>query len=148
MKTWLTAAILILIISAHVVAQERFITKLKLPTGQMVVVAEGDFEARSIGSFSIRLYEATSVSDETIFFSNGLIRPRDGIIEKAVLADVERDQQPEVIVIIRSVGTGSYLSAYAFAFAKDELLFCGVVKELAPRAYPVVSMRKSKQKHK
>ena len=33
-----------------------FVHKLALATGQTAVVAEGDFEARSIGSYSVRIY--------------------------------------------------------------------------------------------
>ena len=80
----LTALILILLAAGtlHAAGTERFITKVKLPSGQTAVVAEGDFEARSIGSFSIRLYDASAEGDETTFFRSGLIRPRDGVIEK------------------------------------------------------------------
>ncbi len=39
----------------HAAEPERFIAKIKLPSGQTAVVAEGDLEARSIGSFSVRL---------------------------------------------------------------------------------------------
>ena len=137
-----TVVILLLCVPLHAVAQDRFVTKLKLPTGQTVVVAEGDFEARSTGSFSVRLYEAASAPDETTFFTSGLVRLRDGVVEKVMLAD--GDQQPEIIVIVRSVGTGSYLSAHAFAFAKDGLLFHAAVEGLAPDADPVAALRKAK----
>jgi len=36
-------------------ASDRFIKKLKLPSGLTAVISEGKFEARSIGSFSVRL---------------------------------------------------------------------------------------------
>jgi hypothetical protein len=52
-------------------------------------VTEGDFEARSIGSFSVRLYEAVVAPDDTTFFISGLIHARDGVIEKVILADVD-----------------------------------------------------------
>ena len=127
-----------------VMASDQFITKLKLPSGQTVVVSEGKFEARSIGSFSIRLYQAASVGDETTFFSSGLISGRDGIIEKVVLVDIYSDEQPEIIVIVRSVGTGNYLSAHAFAIGKHgQLISISVVESLQPEADPVEALRKS-----
>ncbi|MBE0673506.1 MAG: hypothetical protein IH591_02495, partial [Bacteroidales bacterium] len=93
MKTILTA-ISILLLSANPsgAGSDRFIKKIKLPTGQMIVVAEGEFEARSIGSFSVRLYDAAPAQDETTFFLSGLIHLRNGTIEKVVLEDVDNDR--------------------------------------------------------
>jgi hypothetical protein len=145
-RIWTAAIVLLLSAPVHAAAN-RFVSKLNLPTGQTVVVAEGDFEARSIGSFSVRLYEAAAAPDETTFFVSGLIRPRDGVLEKAILADVDGDQQPEIIVIVRSVGTGDYLSAHAFEFAKNKLVFRAAVEELAPDEDPVNALRNPKNKH-
>lgn len=128
--------------SSQAAAQDRFVSELKHPTGKTIVVAEGDFEARSVGSFSVRLYDTATPSDETTFFTSGLVRTRDGVIEKVSLADVDGDQQQEIIVVVRSVGTGSYLSAHAFSVAKDELVFRAVVEGLAADADPVSALRK------
>jgi hypothetical protein len=125
----------------HGAAEDRFVSKLTLPTGATVVVAEGDFEARSIGSFSVRLYEAASAEDETTFFVSGLIHSRDGVVEDLTLADVDGDLHQEIVVIARSVGTGSYLSAYAFSAAGDKLIFRAEVEGLAPDADPVEALR-------
>jgi hypothetical protein len=122
---------------------ERFVTKIRLPSGQTAVVAEGDFEARSIGSFSVRLYDAAPPGDETTFFRAGTVRPRDGTVEKVMLADVDGDQQPEIIVLVRSAGTGSYLSAQAFAFDKHGLIFRAAVDGLPPDAEPIAILRNS-----
>jgi hypothetical protein len=142
---WLVAFSLIILFSfsLHAADPIRFITKTSLPSGQTVVVAEGDFEARSIGSFSVRLYEAAPAGDETTFFSTGLIRNRNGTIEEILLADVDGNQEPEIIVIVRSVGTGSYLSAHAFAFDEKTLIFSAAVEDLPPDSDPVVALRKS-----
>jgi len=125
---------------------ERFITEVKLPSGQTAVVAEGDFEARSIGSFSVRLYDAAPPGDETTFFSAGIVRSRDGTVEKAMLADVDDDQQPEIIVLVRSTGTGGYLSAHAFAFDKRRLIFRAAAEGLPADAEPIMILRKSTRK--
>ncbi len=138
-----TVVILLLSVPLHAAAEGRFITKLKLPTGQTVVVAEGDYEARSTGSFSARLYEAASAPDETTFFTSGLIRPREGVIEKVVITDVDDDPQPEIVIIARSVGTGGYLSAQALAFTKDRLFLRAAADGLPPDADPVAALRKS-----
>jgi hypothetical protein len=146
MRVWATAMALLLAAPAHATAQERFVAKLTHPTGKTVVVAEGDFEARSIGSFSVRLYEAAAAPDETTFFTSGLVRARDGFIEKVMLADVDGDQQQEIVVITRSVGTGNYLSAQAFAVVKNKLVFRAVVEGLAADADPVAALRKSRKR--
>jgi hypothetical protein len=138
--------VLLLVTSVHAAAQDRFLSKLTLPTGKTVVVAEGDFEARSIGSFSVRLYEAAAAPDETTFFVSGLIRARDGVLEKVMVADIDGDQQQEIVVTVRSVGTGSYLSAHAFAVAKGKLVFVAAAEGLAANADPVAALRKSRKK--
>jgi hypothetical protein len=138
--------VLLLAAPVHAAAQDRFVSKVTHPTGKTVVVAEGDFEARSIGSFSVRLYEAAAAPDETTFFTSGLVRARDGVIEKVILADVDGDQQQEIVVIARSVGTGNYLSAQAFAIAKDQLIVRAVVEGLAADADPVAALRKSRKR--
>jgi len=124
-----------------------FVTKIKLPSGQTVVVAEGEFEARSIGSFSIRLYQAASAGNQTTFFTSGLIRNRDGTIEKVVLGDINDDGQTEIIVIVRSVGTGGYLSAHAFSVDMNQQLIPGsTVEGLQAEADPVAVLRESESK--
>ena len=73
MKIRILAILLLLSAAVSAAAEERFVAKLQLPTGQTVVVAEGDFEARSIGSFSVRLYQAAEAADATTFFVAGLV---------------------------------------------------------------------------
>jgi hypothetical protein len=46
---------------------------------------------------------------------------------------------------VRSVGTGNYLSAQAFAVAKDKLIFRAAVEGLAADADPVPALRKSRK---
>ena len=101
----------------------RFVTAIALPSGQTVVVAEGDLEARSLGSVSVRLYEAADIPNQTTFFMDGVIHARDGALEKVLLADVNDNGHPEIIVIARSVGSGGYLAAYVFAVADNKLTF-------------------------
>ena len=143
MRVWATAFSLFVLVIApvHGAAEDRFVSKLTLPTGATVVVAEGDFEARSIGSFSVRLYEAASAEDETTFFVPGSFTRAMGVVEDLTLADVDGDLHQEIVVIARSVGTGSYLSAYAFSAAGDKLIFRAEVEGLAPDADPVEALR-------
>ena len=112
------------------------------------MVAEGDLEARSIGSFSLRLYDAAPPEDETTFFRMGQVRTRDGTIEKVVVADIAGDQRPEIVVIVRSAGTGGYLSAHAFTVDKQRLVFRSVAEGLPPDADPIAVLRKSNRARK
>ena len=126
----------------------RFVSKITLPSGQTVVVAEGDFEARSIGSVSVRTYEAADEPNETTFFMDGLILPRDGVLDKVLLADTTGDQQPEIIVLARSVGTGNFLSATAIAVTDKQLVLSAAVTGLAADADPVAALRQASAKAK
>jgi hypothetical protein len=141
----LVALIVAVIVPALLQAGEPdyFMTKVKLPSGQTVVIAEGELEARSIGSFSVRLYDAAPPEDETTFFAAGLIRGRDGTIEQVILADVDDDGQPEIIIKVRSVGTGSYVSAHAFAVDKEALTFLACAEGLPSDTDPVAALRES-----
>lgn len=133
---------LLFLMTTAVLAEDRYIQQLSLANGMTVVVAEGDFEARSIGSFSLRLYERASKGDETTFFVNGLILPRDGTIEEVVLADIDGDGIAEIIVVIRSVGSGAYLSTTAFSLSVNQQLeWNGSVDGLAPNEDYIAKLR-------
>ncbi len=145
MKIRILAILLLLSAAVSAAAEERFVAKLQLPTGQTVVVAEGDFEARSIGSFSVRLYQAAEAADATTFFVAGLVSPRDGGVESVTLADINGDQQPEIIVTARSAGSGGYLTAYAFTFSQDTLVLQATVEGLNPGTDPTIALRNAKR---
>ena len=132
--------------SLHAAEPERFVTKVKLPSGQTVVVAEGDFETRSTGSFSIRLYDAAPPEDETTFFRAGRVLDRDGTVDKVVLSKTIGNQPPEVIVIVRSTGTGGYLSAHAFTCNLRRLTLRASVSGLPPDADPLATLWRPKRK--
>jgi len=145
MKIRILAILLLLSAAVSAAAEERFVAKLQLPTGQTVVVAEGDFESRSIGSFSVRLYQAAEAADATTFFVAGLVSPRDGGVESVTLADINGDQQPEIIVTARSAGSGGYLAAYAFTFSQDTLVLQATVEGLNPGTDPTIALRNAKR---
>ena len=127
-----------------------FVQKLALASGQTAVVAEGDFEARSIGSYSVRIYSRQSAQpkDDTTFFSAGVVRARDGTIDKVFLADLTTGGPPSLIVVIRSAGSGGYLSADAFAIGKNTVVLRASVAGLAANADPVVALKSSLQSAK
>ena len=145
-KIWMLLMFLVLLAAVTAAEPVSPVLKLTLPTGQTVVVAEGELEARSIGSFSVRLYQAAAAPNETTFFLSGIIRPRDGVLEKALVADVVGDAQPEIIVISRSAGTGSYQTAYLFEFTENTLRFRTQLDGLAADADPIAALRNSTAK--
>jgi ecotin len=117
--------------------------KVTLPDGATAVVAEGEFEARSIGSYTVRIYAAGAGTpgDDTTFFKSGLIRPRKGSVEQVQIARLGPGREPYVVVTVRSAGSGSYLSADAFSFAKGKLRLVASVGDLPRDADPVAALK-------
>ena len=142
-QSLVVSIIIFLTTVSHATAADRFIKKITVPSGQTAVIAEGEFESRSIGSFSVRLYQSARAGDETTFFSSGLIIARDGYLEKVLLNDIDGDSQPEIIVAVRSAGTGGYLSAHAFTITRNQsLALIAQVEELQPEADLVSALKK------
>lgn len=119
---------------------DRYVKPVPLPTGQVAVVAEGDMEARSSGSYSVRIYSNADSKYPTDDYICGLIQPRDGTVEDVKLADVNQDNVKEFIVTIRCVGTGQYLSADAFSFKGKRLTKIGSVSDLPKDADCVAAL--------
>jgi hypothetical protein len=129
---------------------DHFARQYPLENGKAVVVAEGDLEPRSIGSYSVRLYAGANNEHPTDDFVTGIIRPRDGTIEKVLLKDITGDGKKEIIVVTRSVGTGDYLSADAFAIGVKSLTLKASVEALPKDADPITALEKKlkRQHHK
>jgi hypothetical protein len=125
---------------------ERFVQKVKLPSGQTVVVAEGDFEPRSIGSYSVRLYSTENPPFPTDNFLAGVVHKRDGAIEKILRADIDGDSSQEVVVVVRCVGSGSYLSAQAFSIGETSVALCAAVAGLKPDVNPISALKQRASK--
>lgn len=119
----------------------RFEERFKLPSGQTIVVEEGIFEARSLGSFTIRLYAAAPPGNDTTFFLDGLVVARQGTIEAVKFSDVDCDKQDDIIVVSRSVGTGGYLSVYAFSHDENHLIPIKTEEGLAADTDPVAAVK-------
>jgi hypothetical protein len=120
----------------------RFAKTFAIPASfEVIIVAEGDFEPRSIGSYSLRVYGDRSGKFPLGDFVIGLIRPRSGTIEAVAFDDVDGDNTPEIVVIMRSVGSGGYVSADAFRYKSGSLDFVTSVSDLDKGADPIKALR-------
>jgi hypothetical protein len=143
MKTTL-AGILMMAMAAFAHGAEstsRFARMLHVPNSrEVVVITEGDFEGRSGGSYSLRIYGGSSRKYPLDDFVAGTIRPRSGAIER-VLVDSVGGNAIEMIVVMRSAGTGGYLSADAFRYRAKSLTWVASVAGLDKGADPLVALR-------
>lgn len=137
-RTCLLIALSAFLVATGALGQEqgsRYVAKALLPGGpEVIVVAEGEFEPRSIGSYSLRIYSGVHAGFPTDRFLTGVIRPRDGTLESVSFANLDGDSRPEIIIAIRSVGSGGYLSADAFRFEGTSLRLAAAVSGLDKRA--------------
>ena len=128
-------------------ATERVVIRLRLEPDITVVVAEGDFEPRSIGSFSVRAYRADTAAVrqelDTDDFIGGLICERDGVVEAVTATDIDGDGRAEVVVKIRSAGSGGYLSAVALAVVGRAVEMRARVADLEATADVVKALREA-----
>ena len=123
-------------------ANLRFAKWFQIPGRQEVVtVTEGDFEPRSIGSYALRVYGGAAKKSPTDDFIAGAIRPRNGVIEAVKFASLSGAEAPEIVVIIRSVGSGGYLSADAFRYRDRALDWLVTVSDLDKAADPIGALR-------
>jgi hypothetical protein len=83
-------------------------------TRWIAIVAEGPGEPRSTGSYALRVYADSEHGGRLDRFVAGLVRPRDGVVEAIRFVDLDRDGAIDVVVTLRTVGTGGYLAADAF----------------------------------
>ena len=114
-----------------------------LPSGELAVVSEGNHEPRSVGSYTLRIYSAANPEFPYDNFIVGIIRPRDGIVERVAVHDVDKNGTDEAIVIMRSVGTGSYLSAEAIQYKDKSLTLLVAVEGLEKNDDPVAALENS-----
>jgi Periplasmic lysozyme inhibitor of I-type lysozyme len=122
---------------------DRFIRQVTLPLAkENIVVTEGEFEARSIGSYSIRIYSGARLETPTDDFVAGVIRPRDGVVKDVRFERLLGDSTFQTIVVMQSAGTGSYLSADAFAYKDRKLTLISSVAGLAPSADVIAALKK------
>jgi hypothetical protein len=111
----------------------------------LIVVTEGRLEPRSIGSYAVRVYgPPANPRAKYDGFIAGIVRRRDGAVSKLVFSDVDGDARPDIVVIVRSAGTGGYVSADAFRVRGKIISLVGSVKGLAPDADPVAALKQKR----
>ena len=123
---------------------DRFTQTVPLTKGLVAVVAEGDLEARSMGSYTVRAYfdaEASS-GNETTFYAAGLVRPRDGTVRSASALALPGRPRPLLMVVMQSAGSGGYLSAEAFAVEPRAVRLLARVSDLGPAEDPATHLRR------
>lgn len=118
-----------------------FVDDVTLPDGKVLVVAEARLEPRSIGSYSVRLYSGSDPEYPYDDFVAGVVVPRNGTIERIGLADIDGDGGAELVVVTRSVGSGSYGSARAFSLTDDNISELAEVEGVAPGRDPVDQLK-------
>ena len=110
-------------------------------TSTPVVVAEGQLEPRSIGSYTVRIYSGRNRRFPYDDFIAGTVRRRDGAVENLLFSDLDGDAVPEIVVVVRSAGTGGHLSADAFQLHGSAISLVGSVAGLAKDADPVLALK-------
>lgn len=111
-------------------------------TKGMVVVAEGDYEPRGIGSYTLRIYGKNDPAYPYDEFLTGTIRPRNGTVESLKFADLDRDGTPEIIVTTRYVGSGNYVTVDAFRLRKKNLQFLTSIAGMDADADAIQALKK------
>lgn len=107
-----------------------------LPDGRIIVVAEGAGEPGGTGSYSMRLYSGKNPHFPLADFTGGVVRPRNGFVDRIELEDLDGNGDVEVIVIIRRAGSSPSLSADAFSVAETSFILFDTLHGLRVNAEP------------
>lgn len=133
--------LLIATVSRADVVKHGPVKQVTLPDGQIVVIAEGPSEPRSIGSYTVRLYSGLSKEFPFDDFLGGVIRWREGFVERIEIDDLDNNGELELIVIIRNAGSGSYLSADSFALTGRTVSTFESVQGLPSNSDPIKNLK-------
>jgi hypothetical protein len=122
-------------------ARESYVSQVTLANGAHVMVEEGPGEPRSIGSYTMRYYAAGNLKFPTDDFVAGIVRTRDVSVESLKASDLDNDGIEEIVVVIRSVGSGGYLQAEALHLKAGTLKVVASVADLPANSDPVSELR-------
>lgn len=113
----------------------------KMPDGRLVIVSEGPKEAASIGSYVVHVYGASNPQSPTDDHIAGIVMPRDGSLHRLEVADIDGDGSEDLVVVVESAGTGSYLSADAFHLTGDRIEHIASAHDLDPDTNILAALR-------
>ncbi len=134
------------LVAANSSGETRWVSKLRLNPEVVVVVAEGDLEPRSIGTVSVRAYRADAEAERKGFdldaYLGGVLCQREGVVESVSTADIDGDGRPEVIVAMRSAGSGGWRSGVALKVRESRVEVVARVDDLPAGADVVRALRR------
>lgn len=116
------------------------------PNKRYVTVARGPGEAHSIGSYALRLYRNQVAGDPTQDFVAGVVQARNGDLLRLDWENITPDGPGNPIVVTRSVGNGSYLSADAFELGGATIVHVASVNGLPPDTDLIDALKKAAAK--
>ena len=132
--------------NANPSGEARWVSKLRLTPEVMMVVAEGDLEPRSTGTFSVRAYRADAEAERKGFdldaYLSGVLCQREGGVESVSSADIDGDGRPELIVAMRSAGSGGWRSGVALKVRESRVEVVARVDDLPAGADVVRALRR------
>ncbi len=134
------------LVAATPSVETRWVSKLRLNPEVVVVVAEGDLEPRSIGTVSVRAYRADAEAERKGFdldaYLGGVLCQREGVVESVSSADIDGDGRPELIVAMRSAGSGGWRSGVALKVRESRVEVVARVDDLPAGADVVRALRR------
>src|SRR5262249_57506728 len=80
----------------------RLVRKVLPGTSIVVLVAEGDFEPRSVGSYSVRAYAGTNPQFPYDNFIAGAVQPRYGSVDDILFAHLAPPASPDILLALPS----------------------------------------------
>lgn len=122
---------------------ERTISKSVPGTGWKVTVTEGPLEPRSIGSYALRFYVPHDPEWPFDNYVDGDVRVRDGSIDQLLFEDLNNDQKLDLVVVMRSAGSGNYQNADGYVLSQGGIAFLKSVEGLAKDANPLEAMSRA-----
>lgn len=114
--------------------------EIHLSTGEVAVASAGNLEPRNVGSYALRAYSAANPAFPYDDHIAGTVRPGDGTLESLAAHDLDRNGTEAIVVILRSAGTGSYLSAEAIQYTGKSLILIISVDGLEKSGNPIQAL--------
>lgn len=131
----------LLLTSTVLAADKERTISATMPQGITVVAEEGILEPRSAGSYSLQLYAKNDPAYPYDKFITGLVRARNGALAEIKFADLTHDGKPEIIVITRYTGSGSFVTVDAFHIQKKSVRLLTSIAGMDAKKDPVKALK-------